>query len=609
VTSDPAPPDRAHAGGALPDPAHPDRALPDPDLPVPVAPPGPWVPVGPLDTAPRDLLPVDRDVPFAVAGRRACVLGRTTGGIDQVRGHPALLAADVRVRVARAEAAAQTPLGVERQLRVDGTTVVERVIVPRAGLAALLEWDAPSEGIGFWLEWRTPSCSPGSRRPPPWNRDDRAIVVGTDGGRLVAFVFDEAPEDLHVEAADPEGGGLAVRARVVLPPGGTRRLAMTGPADLAGLARELRAVARGDAVVQARRGLVARLQADRLTLESADPAAHDAVERAKLEIEARRVDLPGGRTLVAGYGPDDLLVRTGVAVAGALDAFLLGDPDVGRDVLGFLGRHLDGTGAIPPEVGLAEDMAASRVEDAARADTQAATQPTGIGADGLAGYLLLAARYLAWTGDLPGLRAEWPRVTRAWGARAARAMRAGSGSEPAMSASLVPALLRAAESLADAETARSLREAAAGLAGPSARWEGSAGRGSTVPFLWRLLDPEPDAPQGRLVLRPRPPRDWPWFHVRGLAMGDSTIQLRYERHGDRHTFLVHQDRGAAPVRLVLEPGLPGRLRSARVDGQPAELHARAAGDRTTVPVQLVLDHERTVVLDMTASDSDDEART
>jgi hypothetical protein len=562
----------------------------DPDLPVPVAPPGPWVPVGPLDMAPRDLLPVDRDVPFAVAGRRACVLGRATEGIDQVRGHPALLAADVRVRDARAEAVAQTPLGVERRLRVDGTTVVERVVVPRAGLAALLEWEAPSEGIGLWLEWWVPPCSPGSGRPRPWNRDDRAIVVGTDGGRLVAFVFDQAPEDLHVEAADPQGGGLVVRARVVLPSRGTRRLAMAGPADPAGLARELRTVSRGDAVVQARRGAVARLQADRLTLESADPAAHDAVERAKLGIEARRVDLPDGRTLVAGCGPHDLRVRTGAAVDGALDAFLLGDPDVGRDVLGFLGRHLDGTGAIPPEVGLA---------------------------DGLGGYLLLAARYLAWTGDLPGLRAEWPRVTRAWGiwatrargAGPARAKRAGSGLEPAIDASLVPALLRAAESLADAETARSLREAAAGLAGPSARWEGSAGSGSTVPSLWRLLDPEPDAPQGRLVLRLRPPRDWPWFHVRGLAMGDSTIQLRYERHGDRHTFLVHQDRGAAPVRLVLEPGLPGRLRSARVDGQPAELHARAAGDRTTVPVQLVLDHERTVVLDMTASDSDDEART
>jgi hypothetical protein len=562
----------------------------DPDLPVPVAPPGPWVPVGPLDMAPRDLLPVDRDVPFAVAGRRACVLGRATEGIDQVRGHPALLAADVRVRDARAEAVAQTPLGVERRLRVDGTTVVERVVVPRAGLAALLEWEAPSEGIGLWLEWRVPPCSSGSGRPPPWNRDDRAIVVGTDGGRLVAFVFDQAPEDLHVEAADPQGGGLVVRARVVLPPRGTRRLAVTGPADPAGLARELRTVSRGDAVVQARRGAVARLQADRLTLESADPAAHDAVERAKLGIEARRVDLPDGRTLVAGYGPRDLRVRTGAAVEGALDAFLLGDPDVGRDVLGFLGRHLDRSGAIPPEVGLA---------------------------DGLAGYLFLAARYLAWTGDLPWLRGEWPRVTRAWrtwatrvgaGPEPARWTRAGSGPEPAITASLVPALLRTAESLADAETARSLREAAAGLAGPSPRWEGSAGSGSTVPFLWRLLDPEPDAPQGRLVLRPRPPRDWPWFHVRGLAMGDSTIQLRYERHGDRHTFLVQQDRGAAPVRLVLEPGLPGRLRSARVDGQPAELHTRAAGDRTTVPLQLVLDHERTVVLDMTASDSDDEAR-
>jgi hypothetical protein len=603
VTPDPAVPDRAPPG----------RALPDPAIPVPVAPPGPWMPVGPLDMAPRDLLPVDRDVPFAVAGRRACVLGRTTGGIDQVWGHPALLAEDVRVRDARAEAATQTPLGVERQLRVDGTTVVERVIVPRAGLAALLEWDAPSEGIEIWLEWRTPSCSPGSGRPPAWNRDDRAIVVGTDGGRLVAFVFDEAPEDLHVGAADPPGGGLAVRARVVLPPQGTRRLAMTGPADPAGLARELRVVSRGGGVIQARRGLVARLQADRLTLESADPAAQDSVERAKLEIEARRVDLPGGRTLVAGYGPADLRVRTGAAVGGALDALLLGDPDLAWDVLGFLGRHLDRTGAIPTELGLAEAVVAGRGEDAAIQDVEAAARPAG--ADGLGSYLLLAAQYLAWTGDVPGLRAEWPRVTRAWEAWAARVARSrdappartGSGPEPTMNASPVPALLRAAESLADAETARSLRDAAAVLTGPSSAWEG-AWSGSTVPFLWRLLDPEPDAPQGRLVLRPRPPRDWPWFHVRGLAMGDCTIQLRYQRHGDRHAFLVNQDRGAAPVRLVLEPGLPGRLRSARVDGQPAELNARATGDRTTVPVQLVLDHERTVVLHMTASDSDDEAR-
>ncbi|NIP83885.1 MAG: hypothetical protein GWM90_33515, partial [Gemmatimonadetes bacterium] len=58
-------------------------------------------------------------------------------------------------------------------------------------------------------------------------------------------------------------------------------------------------------------------------------------------------------------------------------------------------------------------------------------------------------------------------------------------------------------------------------------------------------------------------------------------------------------RGATPLRLVLEPELPGAgVVAVRVDGEPAELDAASAGDRWRVPVQLALDHPRALEVEM-----------
>ena len=118
-----------------------------------------------------------------------------------------------------------------------------------------------------------------------------------------------------------------------------------------------------------------------------------------------------------------------------------------------------------------------------------------------------------------------------------------------------------------------------------------------APLVYGMLGVEPDASRNRLRLRPQVPRGWDRLEARNLALGDAAITFRYERHHDHHVFRLEQERGAAPVRVILEPVLYARaLRHATVDGEPARLDAVPFAGRMKVPVQLVLDAERVVEL-------------
>jgi len=113
-----------------------------------------------------------------------------------------------------------------------------------------------------------------------------------------------------------------------------------------------------------------------------------------------------------------------------------------------------------------------------------------------------------------------------------------------------------------------------------------------------LLGAEPDAAKGRLRLRPQLPDAWDRLEVRNLRMGEASVRLRYARDGSTRRFTVEQEEGAVPIRLILEPVLPGRVVAARVDGEAAELDARPFGAGVLVPVQLALDCERVVEIDL-----------
>lgn len=120
---------------------------------------------------------------------------------------------------------------------------------------------------------------------------------------------------------------------------------------------------------------------------------------------------------------------------------------------------------------------------------------------------------------------------------------------------------------------------------------------TAAPLIYGMLGAEPDAARHRLRLRPQIPRDWEFLEARAIPLADCAVTLRYERHHDHHVFRLEQERGAAPVRVILEPVLHARaLRHATVDGVPAQLGPVPFGGRMLVPVQIVLDAERVVEL-------------
>jgi len=555
---------------------------------------------GSLDAEPRTVAAADASTPFAVAGLRACVTGEAWEGVDQVRTHPVRIATRPRITGAACIAATITPLGVERRLRLDDadqTVLIERIVVPRDGAAALFEWHAPDNAATVDLAWTTdlnghgvPAAPASIRwRQAPWGallaaeRTDPA-----DAGYRALFVFGHGLRALALETISGNAPAVRLRARLAIPAGGSVRLAMAGgPAD-ATVFRAVRSAARGRVVVLARRGMLERLRAERLSIDSPEPALDRRLERERLELADRLVDTPGvGRSFVAGYTPDRLSYITVDAVRASRDSLLLGDFDAVRDVLRFLGRYQDAAGLIPWACTTAGDVSPGDMAATAR-------------------YLSLAARFLAWTGDISFLRGEWAGVRSSCDPMLSQQhLRGAAPATAGLSAVVLHGLVHAAEAIGDATTAVRLRQAAihAPAASPGAGPpvddpEDRDGSEGAIARVRRVLAPAPDASRSRLVLRPRPPATWDRFDVHAMAIGDASIDLEYRRSDRTHRFTVTQQRGSAPLRLILAPELPGGLRTARVDGSTADLEPVARGDRTGIPVQLALDHQRTLELRM-----------
>ena len=108
-----------------------------------------------------------------------------------------------------------------------------------------------------------------------------------------------------------------------------------------------------------------------------------------------------------------------------------------------------------------------------------------------------------------------------------------------------------------------------------------------------LLGARSEAFFGRLRLAPRLPPHWNRFAVGGLTAGDATVRMTYELAGGRHSFRFTQERGSLPVMLIFEPilAVPSTAQ-VWVDGTPADLELRPAGNRMQVSLQLPLEHER-----------------
>ena len=299
------------------------------------------------------------------------------------------------------------------------------------------------------------------------------------------------------------------------------------------------------------------LRALRLTLAATDPTVAAALDTARHELAATLAATPP--------------TPTTTTLRAALAALALGDDLAATQLLRLCAAHQTPAGTIP--------------------GPSAADDPTRL-------YLLLLARYLAWTGDFGTLREHWPHALSALAHYRSAPPHTGAADWAATLAELAIA----AESIGDQATAALLQaeSANAPAAHPRAPSEPGEPRKDAadivVYYIDEILGVHPDAPRNRLVLRPWLPESWDHLELAGLRFGDAEVTLRYRRSGDRHHFTIEQESGAVPARLIFEPAIPAnRLVEAIVDGQHAELDPIAEDGRLRVPIQVVLDTARELV--------------
>lgn len=274
---------------------------------------------------------------------------------------------------------------------------------------------------------------------------------------------------------------------------------------------------------------------------------------------------------------------------------------------------LGGDSTVPLDLALTF-LAAGRFEGvraaihAAAASTAATTAVSA--AD--AALPLVTARYVAWTGDLRTAASGWQRIRNIADALFSESSQrsAGSGHDVWLRAATAVELQRAATDLGDVMFAASLHRharsaAGAGVAYVAAEYTAADDpAGAIVEFVHGLLGIEPDATRHRIRIRPRL-ANVSSLDVRQLRFGDGELRIRATASaiGDavRYTLAVAQDSGAIPTTLVLEPVVPGRVLQTSVDGRTADLAPRPQADgNVIVPVQLVLDEERRLVIDVEA---------
>jgi len=375
-----------------------------------------------------------QDVEYTLAGMRALVVGRERTGHEEVWFHPfravsrwSLAAAaepperadseahggmrNLRSNVVTQVAHYRIQPGlIQRWFHVGERTVEERATVAPDMPAALAELrpegasPVPTHLVltlesDLRLMWPYSPYTPGRLS---YVSDGGAVGLQAETGEWLGLRIEPAPAVLTVaDASDAERS----RARI------TAELELSGPVRilLVGATSEERPPMQVDPAGWAARcrGERKRQREEGVRLQHGRPELAEAVEWAKWRLSTYRVHVPGlGTSLVAGYArsrptrfgdgrPGYAWFFSRDAVWTALGCLAAGQHEAVREVLEFLGRQQDITGKI-----LHECTTSGVVHYDA--------------ADSTPLYLLLAARYLAATGDEKTLRREWPHILRAY---------------------------------------------------------------------------------------------------------------------------------------------------------------------------------------------------
>ncbi len=581
------------------------------------------------------------DAPITLSGRRALGAGNEEQGLSEIWIHPICSAADFTVRDFSADAITVSTGFVRRSSRA----LEERVCLARELGAVVWQWTARDGGLQLRLAWtidlrRRADHDDGLVTALRWNTGERWLLVQTTDARVNALycfdrdvawnVDDVAPTTLRVEASVALEAGESI----------TFATAASGPGS-ATLEETARVLEQPSTLTRGRLAAWNRIESERVRIRSPLADLNEAWRWALHRLDGFLVDVPTvGRSLVAGYAPSTashcFRFSTRDAVWTALAALGVGDVQSARAVIEFLAGRLDAAGRV---------LRLYSIDGAAEYDAGESTQL----------FLLLVARYFAWSGDISFLRSHWPHVRRALTCADSSAATDGLAW-----ASFVE-LAVAAEGIGEGEDARTLNTLAEQLRGSNSQalrapldlwprvtgWASwtellagrteaftkqwllhvrsgyERGRGAWVqpadgctdhawstalavaPLVYGLLGVEPDAARQRIQLRPALPRDWSFLDVDNLRFGESRFALRYQCQAAHYTFTLQPLHGVVPVRVIFEPAIPAaEIASITVDGQRAALNLRRSGDRWVCPLQVVLDHERTIVIEARAAETD-----
>ncbi len=413
----------AIAGDAIP---HRDRAVPvatwpepgryaqrNTAVPVPEISPleGPWIPSS------SDLVlegDYDGPRPWTLAGRRMLLTGTEETGLVEAWSHPFRLMHQVDLQINGTAPVPQSvrvaPDQVSRTFRAGAlsgeerwTTGLERPVLiweiessPMAAIRAA--WS-----VDLRRMWPYPDGACGDLR---WNlsEDGTRLWIGAAGASLQIVFLVQGGRLLP-----PEGiASAAPRVEVRVAGQGSLRIVAVAGVDSDDLAASVRAVARKqfDGLQRQRAQHAEQVRAYGVAIETPDPDLARAFEWAKVRTDSFVADTPGlGRSLLAGYAasrPGEGDGRPGLAwyfgpdaCRTALAQLAAGQREPVRDVIRFLSRHQDVTGQVLSQY---STSGLAQFDDA---------ESTPL-------YLLLVARYAAWTGDLDFLGKQWDRVERAW---------------------------------------------------------------------------------------------------------------------------------------------------------------------------------------------------
>jgi hypothetical protein len=357
--------------------------------------------------------------PCTIAGRRAFAAIHQHEGLAELWCHPVRVMKAAALQGELPVGAEITTLGIVRNITIGNRSASERLFIPHALPAAIIEWSLAHDGpperepveIRFaWttdlrLMWPYSGSAPGALY---WRTMQNILLVQSAYTRERAlFIATDQRASFDVEdGSHADAAGVRCTLRAHLDSHGPLRLIIAAEtADGDDLDAVLSALQNPATLVRAQAARTRRMQQDRLSLHSPDHQADAAFQWACFRLDSFLAETPGiGTSLVAGYGssrPGWNQARPGYAwyfgrdaVWTALASLATGDFDAARDVIAFLSRHQDLNGKILHEC----TTSGSVHYDAADATPL---------------FLLLVARYHAWSGDHDFTAAHWQHIRRA----------------------------------------------------------------------------------------------------------------------------------------------------------------------------------------------------